>query len=120
MFWDKEHETLPRGEMESLQLERLQQKVREVYEKVPFYRRAFQERGVSPGDIRSLDDLSKLPFTNKTDFRDNYPFGLLTVPLKDVVRIHGSSGTTGKPTVVGYTRADVELWSDMMARSLAI
>lgn len=120
MFWDQEHETLPRGEMEALQLERLQQKVREIYEKVPFYRRAFQERKVTPDDIQSLGDLVKLPFTDKTDFRDNYPFGLLAVPLKEVVRVHGSSGTTGKPTVVAYTRADVELWADMMARTLAL
>ena len=120
MFWDREHETLPRGEMEALQLERLQQKVKEVYEKVPFYRQAFQERKIVPGDIRSLEDLGKLPFTGKADFRDNYPFGLLTVPLKEVIRIHGSSGTTGKPTVVAYTRADVELWADMMARTLAM
>ncbi|HEX9014571.1 MAG TPA: phenylacetate--CoA ligase [Chloroflexota bacterium] len=120
MYWDREHETLPRGEMEALQLERLQSKVRDVYEKVPFYREAFRKSGVTPQDIRSLDDLTKLPFTNKGDFRDNYPFGLLTVPLREVVRVHGSSGTTGKPTVVAYTRADVELWSDMMARSLAM
>ncbi|MHB0871417.1 MAG: phenylacetate--CoA ligase family protein, partial [Chloroflexota bacterium] len=120
MFWDQEHETLPRAEMEALQLERLQRKVREVYEKVPFYRRALRERKVGPGDIRSLEDLAKLPFTGKTDFRDNYPFGLLAVPLKEVVRIHGSSGTTGKPTVVGYTRADIDLWSEVMARTLAI
>lgn len=120
MFWDKEHETLSRGEMESLQLERLQQKVRDVYENVPFYRESFREHNVTPDDIRSLDDLSKLPFTNKTDFRDNYPFGLLAVPMKQVVRVHGSSGTTGKPTVVAYTRGDVELWADMMARTLTI
>lgn len=120
MIWDREHETLSRSELEALQLERLQQKVKEVYEKVPFYRQAFQERRVVPSDIRSLSDLSRLPFTVKTDFRDNYPFGLLAVPLKRVVRVHGSSGTTGKPTVVAYTRADVELWADMMARTLAM
>ncbi len=120
MYWDQEHETLPRGEMEALQLERLQRKVKEVYEKVPFYREALQARKVGPGDIRSLEDLHKLPFTTKPDFRDNYPFGLLAVPLKKVVRVHGSSGTTGKPTVVAYTRADVDLWAEVMARTLAI
>ena len=120
MFWDKEHETLSRGEMEALQLERLQQKVKDVYEKVPFYRRSFQEHNITPGDIHSLADLSKLPFTNKTDFRDTYPFGLLAVPMREVVRIHGSSGTTGKPTVVAYTRSDIELWADLMARALTV
>jgi phenylacetate-CoA ligase len=119
MFWDKEHETLSRGEMEALQLERLQMKVREVYEKVPFYRKTFQERKIVPEEIRSLKDLTKLPFTTKLDFRDNYPFGLLAVPQKQVVRVHVSSGTTGKPTVVAYTRGDIDLWSDLMARSLA-
>jgi len=120
MYWDEEHETLSRGEMEALQSERLRQKVREVYERVPFYRRALQEKGLSPDDVRSVEDLSKLPFTTKVDFRDNYPFGLLAVPLKEVVRVHGSSGTTGKPTVVAYTRADIDLWSEMMARTLAM
>ncbi|HEX2987599.1 MAG TPA: phenylacetate--CoA ligase [Chloroflexota bacterium] len=120
MYWDQQHETLPRAEMEALQVERLRRKVREVYEKVPFYRNAFQERGITPEDISSLDDLTKLPFTNKADFRDNYPFGLLTIPLKDVVRVHGSSGTTGKPTVVAYARADLELWADLMARGMTM
>jgi phenylacetate-CoA ligase len=120
MFWDQEHETLSRGEMEALQLERLRQKVREVYEKVPFYKKSFDDHHVSPDDVRSLADISKLPFTNKTDFRDTYPFGLLAIPLKQVVRIHGSSGTTGKPTVVAYSKADIELWADMIARSLVM
>ncbi|MGI5836938.1 MAG: phenylacetate--CoA ligase family protein [Chloroflexota bacterium] len=120
MIWDKEHETLSRSELEVLQLERLQQKVKDVYENVPFYRQAFQAKNVTPSDIRSLDDLAKLPFTVKTDFRDTYPFGLLAVPPKQVVRIHGSSGTTGKPIVVAYTKADIELWADMMARALAM
>jgi phenylacetate-CoA ligase len=120
MYWDREQETLPRGDMEALQLERLQGKVRDIYEKVPFYREAFQARKITPDDIRSLDDLAKLPFTTKTDFRDNYPYGLLTVPMRDVVRVHASSGTTGKPTVVAYTRADIALWADMMARTLAM
>ncbi len=118
MYWDQEHETLSRGNMEALQLERLQRKVREVHEKVPVYRKAFQERKITPDDIRSLKDLTKLPFTTKADFRDNYPFGMLAVPLKEVVRVHGSSGTTGKPTVVAYSRDDIALWSDMMARAL--
>jgi phenylacetate-CoA ligase len=120
MYWDREQETLHRGDMEALQLERLQLKVRDVYEKIPFYREAFRARELTPDDVRSLDDLAKLPFTTKADFRDNYPYGLLTVPLREVVRIHASSGTTGKPTVVAYTRGDVELWADMMARTLAM
>ncbi|HEX2986881.1 MAG TPA: phenylacetate--CoA ligase [Chloroflexota bacterium] len=119
-YWDPERETMARADMEALQLELLQKKVAEVYERVPFYRAAFQERKVTPGDVRSLADLAKLPFTDKTAFRDNYPYGLLARPRKEVVRIHGSSGTTGKPIVVAYTRNDVDLWANMVARSLAM
>jgi len=119
MIRDSEHEKMPRKQLEKLQLERLQAKVKDVYEKVPFYRRAFKEKGVMPDDIKTLADLKKLPFTSKTDFRDNYPYGLMTVPLEKVVRIHSSSGTTGKPIIVPYTEADVDMWSEVMARTLA-
>jgi phenylacetate-CoA ligase len=97
----------------------LKAKVSEVYEKVPFYRRAFKEKGVTPDDIHSLSDITRLPFTSKLDFRDNYPFGLTTVPLDSVVRIHSSSGTTGKPIIAPYTQNDVDTWSEIMARTLA-
>jgi phenylacetate-CoA ligase len=110
---------MPREELEKLQLERLQAKVREVAEKVPFYRRALRERQVTPDDIQTLDDLTKLPFTSKIDFRDNYPFGLMTVPPEQIVRIHSSSGTTGKPIIAPYTQGDIDTWSEVMARTLA-
>lgn len=118
-IWNKEIEALPVPRLRQLQLERLQTKVREVYEKVPFYRQAMDRVGVKPGDVRSLDDLRQLPFTTKQDLRDNYPFGLLAVPMDQVVRIHASSGTTGKPTTVVYTRNDLDLWSEVIARTLA-
>jgi phenylacetate-CoA ligase len=118
MIWDAQHESMPRGELLALQEERLRALVRRAYERVPFYREAMQARGLRPEDIRSLADLPKLPFTTKRDFRDNYPLGLLAVPAEEVIRIHASSGTTGKPTVVAYTRADIELWSEVMARTL--
>jgi phenylacetate-CoA ligase len=119
MIRDPEHEKMPREELEKLQLERLKTKVKDVYEKVPFYRRAFKEKGVAPEDIRDLSDLARLPFTTKLDFRDNYPFGLTTVPMDRIVRIHSSSGTTGKPVVAPYTQNDVDTWSEIMARTLA-
>ena len=119
MIWNREAETMPRKDLERLQLKRLKSVVQRVYERVPFYRQALMERGITPGDIRSLEDLRKLPLTTKRDFRDNYPFGLLAVPLEEVARIHASSGTTGKPTAVAYTSADVELWAEAMARTLA-
>ncbi|MDI6709071.1 MAG: phenylacetate--CoA ligase [Bacillota bacterium] len=112
-------ECLPAGERRKIQLERLQALVRRVYETVPHYQRALREHGLRPGDIKSLDDLPRLPFTTKDDLRAGYPFGLFAARLKDIVRIHASSGTTGKPTVVGYTRADIETWSEVMARSLS-
>ena len=99
MIRDPEHETMPRRELEKLQLERLKVKVNEVYERVPFYRQAFKDKGVTPENIQTLADLAKLPFTSKLDFRDNYPFGLTAVPQEKVVRIHSSSGTTGKPSL---------------------
>jgi len=109
---------MPLEERRKLQGERLADCCRRVYEHVPFYRRAFEAKGIRPEDIHTVDDLKHLPFTNKQDLRDNYPFGLFTVPLDDVVRIHSSSGTTGKPTVVGYTKNDIDLWAEVMARSL--
>lgn len=115
MIWAKE-ETLPRKEMEKLQLERLQLTVKRVYEKVPAYRAKMDEAGIKPEDVKSLDDLKRLPFTNKKDLRDNYPFGLFAVPKKELVRIHASSGTTGKPTVVGYTKNDLEMWTENVSR----
>ena len=115
MIWSKE-ETLSRAEMEKLQLARLQETVARVYEKVPYYRAKMQEKGLSPADIQSLADLQKLPFTTKQDMRDTYPFGLFAVPKDELVRIHASSGTTGKPTVVGYTRGDLETWTDCVSR----
>ncbi|MGB2855034.1 MAG: phenylacetate--CoA ligase [Dehalococcoidia bacterium] len=119
MIRDPEHEKMPRKDLEQLQLERLQAKVRVVYEKVPFYRQAFKEKGVTPDDIQTLADLTKLPFTSKLDFRDNYPFGLMAVPHEQVVRIHSSSGTTGKPIIAPYTQGDIDTWAEIMARTLA-
>lgn len=119
MIFNEEFETLPRPALEALQLKRLQDVSKRVYERVPFYKKKFDEAGIKPGDIKSLDDLKNLPFTVKQDLRDNYPFGLFTLPMEDIVRIHASSGTTGKPTVVGYTKKDIELWAELMARTLA-
>jgi len=119
MIWNEEFETLPREALDALQLERLRGLVERVYTTVPFYRRKFEEQGYRQGDIRSLSDLSRLPFTTKTDLRDTYPFGLFAVPMERVVRIHASSGTTGKPIVVGYTKADIDTWAELMARTLS-
>jgi len=119
MIYDGEFETLPREALDAIKLKRLQDLVEKVYTAVPFYKKAFDEKGVKPDDIRSLDDLQRLPFTMKQDLRDNYPFAMFAVPMEDVVRVHASSGTTGKPTVVGYTRRDIDTWSELMARTLA-
>jgi len=119
MIWNEEFETLPREALEALQLKRLRATAERVYATVPFYRKKFDETGVKPSDIKSLKDLQRLPFTTKIDLRDNYPFGLFAVPMEQVVRIHASSGTTGKQTVVGYTRRDINTWAEVMARSLA-
>jgi phenylacetate-CoA ligase len=108
---------MPREQLKELQLERLKKMVSRIYHNVPFYRNKFQEVGMIPEDVKTLSDLQKLPFTTKVDLRDNYPYGLFTVPLEQIVRIHASSGTTGKPTVVGYTRNDIVTWSELMARS---
>ena len=119
MIHDEEFETLPREALDAIQLKRLQQLAEKVYATVPFYKKAFDEKGVKPHDIKCLEDLQKLPFTMKQDLRDNYPFAMFATPMENVVRIHASSGTTGKPTVVGYTRRDIDTWSWLMARTLA-
>ena len=115
MIWSKE-ETLPREEIEKIQLARLQETVARVYEKVAPYRAKMDDAGIKPEDIKTLKDLSRLPFVTKQDMRDNYPFGLFAVPKDKLVRIHASSGTTGKPTVVGYTQADLEMWTECVSR----
>ncbi|MBQ7756044.1 MAG: phenylacetate--CoA ligase [Oscillospiraceae bacterium] len=115
MIWAKE-ETLSRQEIEAIQLEKLKKLVARVYEKVAPYREKMNAIGLKPEDIKTLDDLKKLPFTTKQDMRDNYPFGLFAVDKSELVRIHASSGTTGKPTVVGYTKNDIEMWSECVAR----
>lgn len=115
-IWDSYHETMPREALEQLQLERLQATLNRAYKNVTCYRNKFNELGISPEDISSLSDLSKLPFTTKEDLRLNYPYGMFAVPLREVVRIHSSSGTTGKPTVVGYTKNDLKMWSNLVAR----
>ncbi|MEE9904179.1 MAG: phenylacetate--CoA ligase [Chlorobium sp.] len=120
MIWNAHYECMEREELRKLQGERLQAMVEKVYFNVPFYRLKLQEKGIEPGDIRSIDDLQKLPFTTKQDLRDTYPFGLFAVPLQDVVRLHASSGTTGKSTVVGYTHNDILMWSEVVARSLTM
>ncbi|KAB0669676.1 phenylacetate--CoA ligase [Oryzomonas sagensis] len=115
-IWDPQHECMPRDEIEQLQLERLQATLNRVYKNVTCYRTKFTERGIVPEDITALSDLAKLPFTTKEDLRLNYPYGMFAVPLREVVRIHSSSGTTGKPTVVGYTKNDLKIWSNLVAR----
>src|SRR6266436_8228239 len=112
-------ETMARDELAALQLRRLKQTVARAYAKVPPFRRKLDAAGVRPDDLKTLADIARFPFTVKADLRDNFPFGLFAVPREKVLRLHASSGTTGKPTVVGYTRADLDLWSDLMARSLA-
>ena len=119
MLFEEEFETLPREALEALQLKRLVATAKRVYSRVPFYKKTFDEAGIKPSDLKSQKDLRRLPFTNKIDLRDNYPFGLFAVPMEQVVRIHASSGTTGKSTVVGYTRRDINTWAELMARSLA-
>ena len=120
MIWNEHHECMGRDQLAELQGERLRQMVERIYFNVPFYRGKLQEMGIEPGDIRSIEDLKRLPFTTKQDLRDNYPFGLFAVPQADVVRFHASSGTTGKSTVVGYTHNDILMWSEVVARSLSM
>jgi len=119
MIWNEEFETLPREALEALQLKRLKATVERVYETVPFYKKKFDELGVKPAHIKTLKDLQLLPFTVKNDLRDNYPFGLFSVPMEQVVRVHASSGTTGKPIVVGYTKRDIDTWAELIARTLS-
>ena len=116
MPWNAE-ESLSRQELTKLQSERLQKVCERVYSRVPFYQKKFDEKGVKPSDIKNIQDIVKLPFTKKSDLRDNYPYGLFAEPLDEIVRIHASSGTTGKPTVVAYNRNDINLWAEVMART---
>ena len=118
MIWNPNKECMSRGQMRELQGKRLHKIVEYVYHNVPFYRHKLQEMDLSPSDINSIDDIVKLPFTTKKDLRDNYPFGLQAAPQSEIIRIHASSGTTGNPTIVGYTRKDISIWSECMARSL--
>ncbi len=118
MIWNGYIECMEREKLVKLQSERLSAMIQRLYYNVPFYRCLFQKNGIEPGDIKGIDQLKNLPFTIKQDLRDNYPFGLFAVPKSEVVRVHASSGTTGKPTVVGYTRKDIEIWSEVIARTL--
>ncbi|WP_303924788.1 phenylacetate--CoA ligase family protein [Draconibacterium sediminis] len=120
MIWNEKIECASRDEMAAVQSERLKQTVQRIYHNIASYRAKMQEIGMLPGDVRSVEDLKKLPFTNKTDLRDNYPFGMFTVPMSEIVRVHASSGTTGKPTVVGYTRNDLSMWAEVVTRSLCM
>lgn len=117
-YWNEKYECMDREELKKLQSERLAALVKRVYDNVPAYRKKMDDAGLKPSDIKSLDDLTKLPFTVKQDLRDNYPFGLFAVPMSEITRIHASSGTTGKQTVVGYTKNDLEMWADCVARGL--
>ncbi|MBQ9988734.1 MAG: phenylacetate--CoA ligase [Clostridia bacterium] len=120
MIWNPEIEQADRKTIQELQLSRLQDTVKRAYENVPFYRQTLDKAGITPDDIKSLDDLKKIPFTVKQDMRDHYPYGLLAVPMSEVVRIHASSGTTGSATVVAYTKEDLEIWSECMARLIVM
>ena len=118
MIWNEEMECMPVQERRALQFYRLRSAIRRAYERIPAYKKKFDAQGLEPDDIRQLEDLAKLPFTTKDDLRENYPFGMFAVPMEKIVRVHSSSGTTGKPVVVGYTREDIDLWSETMARTL--
>ena len=120
MIWNIQQECMSRGRLEEIQLERLKSTVNRVYNKVPHYRTKFENIGITPETIKSLDDLKNLPFTTKEDLRINYPFGLFAVPQKEVVRVHASSGTTGRPVVVGYTADDLNTWTDLTARMVTL
>ena len=120
MIWNEKMETMSREEMRALQSERLVATVKRVYENVPAYRAKMDAIGLKPEDIKGVEDITKLPFTTKADLRDNYPFGLFAVPQDEIVRVHASSGTTGKPTVVGYTAKDIEMWSECVARCMTM
>ncbi len=118
MYWNETKECMDREEIKKLQLEKLKELVTTLYHDVPFYRNEFQKLGIMPEDINTLEDLAKLPFTTKQDLRDNYPYGLFAKPMSEIVRVHASSGTTGKPTVVGYSRNDIKIWAEMVASSM--
>ncbi|MCL2014290.1 MAG: phenylacetate--CoA ligase [Oscillospiraceae bacterium] len=120
IYWNKSVETMEREQIRAIQLERLRSTVQNVYASVPYYRDKMKEKGLLPGDIKTLDNLRDLPITTKQDLRDTYPFGLFAVPMEEIVRVHASSGTTGKQTVVGYTRKDIDIWAECMARCLAM
>ena len=120
MIWNEFIECMDRERLQKLQGERLSAMIQRMYYNVPFYRKLFQQKGIEPGDIKNVDQLKDLPFTTKQDLRDNYPFEMFAVPRSEVVRVHASSGTTGKPTVVGYTRKDIETWSEVVARTLTM
>jgi phenylacetate-CoA ligase len=120
MIWNEYIETAERDKLKEIQSERFNKMIERIYYNVPFYRNKLQREGLEPGDIKNIDQLKDLPLTTKDDLRDNYPFGLFTVPQGEIVRLHASSGTTGKPTVVGYTRNDIQLWSEVVARSLTM
>ncbi|MCK9561400.1 MAG: phenylacetate--CoA ligase [Bacteroidales bacterium] len=120
MIWDRKIECASRDEMHKIQSTRLNAMVERIYKHVPFYTKKLDEKGIKPGDITDVSQLQYLPFTEKNDLRDNYPFGLFTVPQEEIVRIHASSGTTGKPTVVGYTKHDIDIWTEVVARSLTM
>jgi phenylacetate-CoA ligase len=119
-YYDPEYETMSRDKLEQLQSDRLKSTVKKVYRAVPFYKKALKDRGIEPGDIKSMEDIGNLPFTYKQDLRDNYPYGLFAAPLDRIVRLHASSGTTGKPSVVGYTKKDISNWADLIARCLVM
>jgi len=118
MIWNREYECMDRNNLQELQLKRLKEVTRHVYERLPFYKRKFEENGIHPDDIRALKDLRRFPFTRKAELREGYPFGLFTSPLEEIVEFHISSGTTGKPVVNGYTRKDIGIWAEVMARAL--
>ncbi len=118
-IWNPKYECMGDEEKRQLQGKRLAETVAHVYANVPFYKKKMDDLGILPGDIKSIDNLKDLPFTYKTDLREHYPYGLFAVPMDDVVRIHASSGTTGKRTVVGYTRDDIDVWAEVMARTIS-
>ncbi|HMK54691.1 MAG TPA: phenylacetate--CoA ligase [Methanobacteriaceae archaeon] len=120
MIWNEKAECMQLPEKKQLQLEKLQRVVKKAYENIPYYQKKFQDAMITPEDIQTLEDLEKIPFTTKADLRDAYPFGMFAVPSEDIVEVHTSSGTTGKPTVSGYTKLDIEIWSEVMARTLTM
>ena len=120
MIWNETKECMSRDELADLQSKRLVKVVNRVYHNVEYYRKKMQEVGIEPGDIQGIEDIDKLPYTTKDDLRDTYPFGLFAAPQSEIVRIHASSGTTGKATVVGYTRRDIDVWSECVARALTM